>query len=558
MAAQDRRRGNDGGPPPKEGLARGVRLLHDPIRNKGTAFTEAERDALGLRGLLPPRVQTQNQQVQRVLANLRSKSDDLERYIFLVALQDRNETLFYRVLNEHLEEMMPLIYTPTVGQACQTFGHIFRRPRGLFVCAHDRGRVHELVANWPHDDVRIVVVTDGERILGLGDLGAAGMGIPIGKLALYTACGGIPPTRCLPVTLDVGTENEEMLLDPLYIGIQHRRLRGVAYDALVDEFLDAVLERFPQAIIQFEDFATANAFRLLQTQRERICCFNDDIQGTAAVALAGLLSALRTTGATLETSRLLFLGAGEAAIGIGELTVSAMRASGVDEDTARRCCWFVDSKGLVIHARKDLAPHKRPFAHDHDAIPDLLGAVRALRPTALIGASGAPRTFTREVIEATAEHNDRPIVFALSNPTSMSECTAEEAYTWSDGRALFASGSPFPPFEHNGRMLIPGQGNNAYIFPGLGLGAIHAQASRITDAMFLEAARTLATSVGEEELAAGRLYPALGRIREVSALIAEAVAAVAYDTGLAQRDRPDDLLAAIKSEMYRPNYQPLA
>jgi malate dehydrogenase (oxaloacetate-decarboxylating)(NADP+) len=420
---------------------RGVKLLHDPVRNKGTAFSETERNALGLRGLLPPQVQSQEAQVMRVMENLRRKSSDLERYIFLLSLQDRNETLFYRVVVDHLREMMPIIYTPTVGQACEVYGHIFRRPRGMFISVRDRGHMKEVLRNWPHRDVRIVVVTDGERILGLGDLGADGMGIPVGKLALYTACAGIHPTQCLPITLDVGTENEDRLHDPLYIGLRQRRERGEAYDELVEELLTALVENFPDTIVQLEDFGTANAFRLLGKYRDRLCLFDDDIQGTAGVALAGLYSALRITGGALADQRLLFLGAGEAGIGIGHLVASALVDEGMPLEEARRHCWFVDSKGLVVRDRTDLAGHKRPFAHEHEGLSSFAAAVDAIRPTAIIGVCGKPRTFTREVLEAMASMNERPIVFALSNPTSKSECTARQAYEWTDGRAVFAAHS---------------------------------------------------------------------------------------------------------------------
>lgn len=539
-------------------LHRGVKLLHDPVRNKGTAFTEAERDALGLRGLLPPRVHTQEEQVARILEGLRGRSTDIERYLDLVALQDRNETLFYRVVVDHLDELMPIIYTPTVGQACQTFGHIFRRPRGMFISSEDRGRIAEVLGNWPHEDVRIVVVTDGERILGLGDLGADGMGIPIGKLALYTACAGIPPTQCLPVTLDVGTDNVDLLRDPLYIGLRRKRLRGAEYDELVEELLAALAARFPRAVLQLEDFANVNAFRLLDRYRDRYCLFDDDIQGTAAVALAGLWSALRLTGGRLADQRLLFLGAGEAGLGIGELVASALAEEGIDPEEARRRCWFVDSRGLVVRDRDDLAAPKRPFAHPHARVGDFLEAIRALRPTGIIGVSGRPGTFTRPVLEAMAEINERPIVFALSNPTSKSECTASEAYVWTQGRCVFASGSPFDPVSLDGRTFVPGQGNNAYIFPGLGLGAIASGTRRITDGMFLAAARALADEASEEDLRQGRIYPALGRIRAVSARIAAAVAAVAYERGLAQEPKPRDLPAHVAALMFDPSYRPLA
>ena len=534
---------------------RGVALLRDPLLNKGTAFTDAERDALGLRGLLPPRVSTQEEQLARVLENFRRLPTPLEKFINLAALHDRNEALFFRVLIEYPDEMTPIVYTPTVGLACQQFGHIFQRPRGIFISANDRGRVRSVLSNWPSRDVRIIVVTDGERILGLGDQGANGMGIPVGKLALYTACAGIHPSQCLPVLLDVGTNNGALLGDPLYIGLQQRRLRGEAYDVLVDEFIAAAREVFPGVVIQFEDFATQNAFRLLGRYREQMPTFNDDIQGTAAVALSGLLSALRVTGGKLANQRLLFLGAGEAATGIADLTVSAMVAQGLPERVAREHCWLFDSKGLVVKNRTDLGVHKRPYAHDRASTGDFLTAVKTLLPTAIIGVAAIGGAFTREVIEAMAQINERPIVFALSNPTSQSECTAEEAYDWSDGRVLFASGSPFDPVTRDDRVFVPRQGNNSYIFPGVGLGAVTTRATRITDEMFMAAAHTLAHQVTDADLAQGSLYPPLSKVRDVSANIAAAIAEVAYRAGLATGPRPDDVLRFVRAQMYEPHYQ---
>ncbi|MFZ5495718.1 MAG: NAD-dependent malic enzyme [Verrucomicrobiota bacterium] len=533
---------------------RGVDLLHDPLLNKGTAFTEAERDAFGLRGLLPPNVNTQAEQVRRVLESFRRKPTDLEKYIYLISLQERNETLFYRVVMDHLDETMPIIYTPTVGQACQRWGYIFRRSRGLYITARDRGRIREILANWPHADVRMIVVTDGERILGLGDLGANGMGIPVGKLALYTACAGVHPARCLPIMLDVGTNNEELRNDPFYLGTPVPRLRGPLYDELLDEFVAAVQERFPDACLQFEDFGNANAFRLLHRYQNRVCTFNDDIQGTAGVTLAGLYSAARLTGTPLPEMRILFYGAGEAGIGIGDLIVEALVTGGLDEETARRRCWFVDSKGLVVKARTDLAEHKLRFAHDHAPLADLPAIVEVLKPHALIGVSGTPQAFTEPVVRAMARLHRRPVVFALSNPTSKAECTAEQAYAWSDGRAIFASGSPFPPVTLDGRTHVPGQGNNAYIFPGVGLGVIASRSSRVTNGMFSVAARELARLVTGEDLALGRVYPALSRIREVSEAIALAVAEHAFARGLARQLRPADLAAHIRAHMFQPDY----
>lgn len=533
----------------------GVALLHDPELNKGTAFSDAERDQLGLRGLLPPHVCTPEQQVMRVLENVRSKPTDLDKYIYLIGLQERNQTLFYRVLVDYLEEMVPLIYTPTVGQACQRYDHIFRRPQGLYITARDKGRIADVLRNWPHKDVRVIVVTDGERILGLGDLGADGMGIPVGKLSLYVACAGVHPAYCLPVMLDVGTENERLLSDPLYLGLRQRRLRGEAYDALVEEFVRAVQQIFPRALIQLEDFANINAFRLLEKYRRQVCTFDDDIQGTAGVALAGLYGAMRLTGGTLKDQKILFLGAGEAGIGIADLIVATMIAEGLPEAEARLRCWFVDSRGLVVKSRETLAEHKLRYAHDYPFAREFAEVVEQLKPTAIIGVSGQPQTFTQPIVEAMARFNQRPIIFALSNPTSKSECTAEQAYRWTQGRAIFASGSPFDAVTFEGKTFQPGQANNAYVFPGVGLGVIVSGARFVTDEMFSAAAKALYNLVTPGDLEVGRIYPALSRIREVSAAIAAAVAEVAYQRGLASAPRPPDVLAAVNAEMYQPVYR---
>ena len=534
--------------------ATGVDWLHNPIFNKGTAFTEAERDALGLRGLLPPHVQTMDEQVQRVMANFRGKSSDIERYIQLVGLQDRNETLFYRVVMDHLEDMMPIIYTPTVGKACQEFGHIFRRSRGMYVSLKDRGNIVKVLKNWPTRDVKVIVVTDGERILGLGDLGASGMGIPVGKLSLYTACAGINPTQCLPITVDVGTNNETFLKDPLYIGLHQKRIAGADFDSFIEEFIVAVQQVFPGVLLQFEDFGNSNAFRLLEKYRDRLCTFNDDIQGTGSVALAGVLSALRLTGVQMRDHRVLVSGAGEAGMGIADNIVAVLMEEGLTKAEARQRIWFVDSKGLIVKGREGLVEHKLHYAHDHAPCADLLSAVKAIQPTMLVGVSGQPRTFTEEIFKTVGSFNNRPVIFALSNPTSKAECTAEEAYKWTDGRAIFASGSPFAPVTLNGKLHVPGQGNNAYIFPGVGLGVVATGARRVTDAMFIKAARALASLLREDELAEGRIYPSLIRIHEVSLKIAVAVAEEVYASKLTDQPRPADLSAFIQSQMFKPEY----
>jgi malate dehydrogenase (oxaloacetate-decarboxylating)(NADP+) len=533
--------------------SRGMALLRDPLLNKGTAFTEAERDAFGLRGLLPAHVLSMDEQVARFMTNLRGLPNDLEKYVALNSLHDRNEALFFRVVCDNIDEIQPLIYTPTVGLACQRFGLIFQRPRGMFICANDRGRIAELLANWPYP-AKLIVVTDGERILGLGDLGAHGMGIPVGKLSLYSACAGIHPEYCLPVMLDVGTNNEDFLNDRYYIGLRQKRLSGAAYDEFVDEFITAAREAFPGALIQFEDFANHSAFRLLHKYRDEINVFNDDIQGTAAVALAGLFSALRGNGGKLADQKVLFLGAGEAATGIADLVISAMMAEGVSEAEALTRNWLVDSRGLVVKNRAGLTDHKLRYAHDHAPVGDFLTAIRALRPTAIIGVAAVGGAFTPEVLQTMAEMNERPIVFALSNPTSKAECSAEEAYRHTGGRALFACGSPYDPVRLDGKTFVPRQGNNSYIFPGVGLGAIVSGARLVTDEMFMAAAHTLAYLVDPDDIEQGSLYPALPRIRDVSAHIAAAVAEVAYKRGLATVPRPNDLMAFIDSQMYDPHY----
>ncbi|NCD19427.1 MAG: NAD-dependent malic enzyme [Actinobacteria bacterium] len=533
---------------------RGHDILHDPLLNHGTAHTREERDRLGLRGLLPHQVIPQEVQEARVLENFHAAPTDLARYTILTNLQDRNESLFYRVVTDNIETMMPIIYTPTVGQACQEFSHLFRRSRGMYITIGDRGEVADLLANWPHDDVRVIVVTDGERILGLGDLGSNGMGIPIGKLSLYTACAGIDPATTLPVTIDVGTDNHDLFDDPFYVGMKQPRVRGEAYDALLDEFMEAVTARFPRALIQFEDFGNANAFRLLRRYRDRYCTFNDDIQGTAAVALAGVLSALRITGGNLAEQRFLFHGAGGAGLGIANLIVSALTEAGLTTADARARCWFVDSRGLVVASRTDLTENKLPFAHEAGHAPDLLGAVDEARPTFLIGVSGQHGAFTQDVVRRMAELNERPAIFALSNPTSKAECTAARAYEWTEGRAVFSSGSPFAPVEYQGRTLVPGQGNNAYMFPGVGLGVTAVESGRVTDEMFMVAARTLAGLVSEDHLASGSLYPPLRDIREISAAIAVAVAELAHSQGLARVPRPEDLAAQVRDRMWSPVY----
>ena len=535
--------------------ATGVGCLRDACFNKGTAYTDEERLRLGLEGLLPPRVESLQEQAARVIDNVRAQTSALGKYRYLSAVQADNETLFYRVVLDHLEETLPLIYTPTVGQACLDWSRIYERPRGLYIsAARHRGRVADVLRNWPRTRAGIIVVTDSGRILGLGDLGANGMGIPIGKLALYTACAGVPPELCLPVTLDVGTDNEALRADPFYLGDRQPRLAGASYEALLEEFVAAVQAVFPGVILQLEDFNNACAFRLLERFRNELCCFDDDIQGTGAMGLAGLYSAGRITGRRLAEERILFVGAGEACLGIGAIVVAAMQRQGVSQTEARRRCLFIDSKGTVVQSRTDLPDHKRLFAQERSPMPDLLASVEHFKPTVLIGACGQTGMFTRTVLEAMSRLNERPIVFALSNPTSKAECTAEQAYTWTDGRAVFASGSPFDAVTLAGRRHSPGQGNNFHIFPGVGLGLLLSGARRVTDDMFLAAARAVADLVSESDVQQGRVFPTAARMREVALAVSVAVATIAHDQGHATRPRPTDLAAEAARVMYVPHY----
>lgn len=531
----------------------GFDILHNPRFNKGSAFTEAERDRYKLRGLLPATVTNQTIQIQRVLENLNRKTDDIERYILLFALQGRNERLFYRLLMDHINELMPIIYTPTVGLACQQFAHIFREPRGFYVTSSDRGRIHQILSNWPERDVRMIVITDGQRILGLGDLGANGMGIPIGKLALYTAAAGIHPDQCLPVMLDVGTNNQALRDDPLYLGVKQPRLTGAAYNELVEEFVTTVQDIFPKALIQFEDFLTHNAYALLNSYRQRVLCFNDDIQGTATMVLAGIYSAIRISGLAFTELRIMFLGAGSAATGMADLILPALCRAGLSHDDAVQRLWFVDEHGLLIKSRNDLAEHNLAYAHDHPRM-SFPNAIKSIKPHILIGATGVHGTFTEQVIRLMAEFNQRPAIFALSNPSSHAECTAQQAYEWTDGRGIFASGSPSDAVSYNDQNFHPGQGNNAYVFPGVGLGAIACEASQVVDDMFLAAADALASMVKPEHLAQGTIYPPLKDIRAISLKIACAVAETAYEQGLAQKSRPANLRQEIENMMYDPSY----
>ncbi|CAL9175098.1 unnamed protein product, partial [Musa hybrid cultivar] len=540
-------------------VASGYSLLRNPQHNKGLAFNEKERDAHYLRGLLPPACVTQELQEKKIMHNLRQYQVPLQRYVSMMDLQERNEKLFYKLLIDHVEELLPIVYTPTVGEACQKYGSIFRHPQGLYISLNERGKILEVLRNWPERNIQVIVVTDGERILGLGDLGCQGMGIPVGKLALYTALGGLRPSACLPVTIDVGTNNEQLLKDEFYIGLRRRRATGQEYAELMHEFMTAVKQRYGEKVlIQFEDFANHNAFELLAKYRKTHLVFNDDIQGTASVVLAGLFAALNIVGGTLAEHSFLFLGAGEAGTGIAELIAREMsKQTKAPLEETRKKIWMVDSKGLIVSSRKESLQHfKKPWAHDHEPVGNLLDAVKAIKPTVLIGSSGVGRTFTKEVVEAMATFNEKPIILALSNPTTQSECSAEEAYTWSKGRAIFASGSPFDPVEYDEKIFVPGQANNAYIFPGFGLGLVISGATRVHDDMLLAASEALAQQVTQENLDKGLIYPPFSNIRKISAHIAANVAAKAYELGLASRlPCPKDLVKYAESCMYNPVYR---
>ncbi|CAA2977591.1 NADP-dependent malic enzyme-like isoform X2 [Olea europaea subsp. europaea] len=540
-------------------VASGYTLLRDPHHNKGLAFTDKERDAHYLTGLLPPVVFTQELQENRLMHNLRQFTVPLQRYMAMMDLQERNERLFYKLLIDNVEELLPIVYTPTVGEACQKYGSIFRRPQGLYISLKEKGRILEVLKNWPEKNIQVIVVTDGERILGLGDLGCQGMGIPVGKLSLYTALGGVRPSVCLPITIDVGTNNKKLLDDEFYIGLRQNRATGEEYAELLEEFMSAVKQNYGEKIlVQFEDFANHNAFELLAKYRTTHLVFNDDIQGTASVVLAGLIAALKVVGGTLADHTFLFLGAGEAGTGIAELiALEISKKTDAPIEETRKQVWLVDSKGLVVTSRKESLQHfKQPWAHEHEPVKELIDAVQAIKPTVLIGTSGVGRTFTKEVIEAMASFNEKPIILALSNPTSQSECTAEEAYTWSEGRAIFCSGSPFESVEYDGKILVPGQANNAYIFPGFGLGLIMSGTVRVHDDLLLAASEALAAQVTEEYYAKGLIYPPFSNIRKISANIAANVAAKSYELGLASRlPRPKDLVKHAESCMYTPVYR---
>lgn len=535
----------------------GPSLLHDPVFNRGSAFSAEDRARLGLEGFLPPVADTLETQVARIHLQLSALDNDLQKYLLLSDLQARNETLYYAVLMSDPAVFMPLVYTPTVGEACQKYDHVLRATRGMYLPITFKGRLKEVLSHWPQKDVRFIVVTDGERILGLGDLGVNGMGIPVGKLALYSVCAGVPPEMTLPITLDVGTNNGTLLDDPLYLGLRQNRVRGAEYDAFIAEFVEAVTELFPLCCLQWEDFANINAVPILERYRDRICTYNDDIQGTAAVAVAGIYGALRLSGQKLTDQTFLFLGGGSAATGIAELISEAMVLEGATIEEARARNWLFDVNGLMVNSRSDIAGFQKPFAHDHAPISNFVEAIEAIRPTGIIGVSTVPKLFNQAVIEAMARINARPIIFPYSNPTSRSECTAEEAYKWSNGQAIFASGSPFPPLEFGGKRFVPGQGNNVYIFPAMGMAVLATQASRVTEDMFIVAAKAVAEQVTPDDLALGLIYPPQRDIRKASLHVAARIAELIFDKGLARVPRPADIEAHINELAYIPRYPAL-
>nr|HET6905279.1 NAD-dependent malic enzyme [Ktedonobacteraceae bacterium] len=542
----------------------GQTLLENPLLNKGSTFPENERRELHLLGLLPPHIAPLEVQLARTYANYRRKDDDLERYIFLASLQDRNEILFYLLLSKHIQELSPIIYTPVVGLACQHYSHLYRRPRGLYLSYPYKDELETLLQNAPFKDIDVIVVTDGERILGLGDLGVGGMGIPVGKLALYTVCAGIHPARTLPIILDVGTDNQELLSDPLYLGWHHKRVRGAAYDAFIDTFVQAAKRMFPHVLLQWEDFAKNNARRLLTQYQDQLCTFNDDIQGTGAVTLAGLLAAVHVIGAKLSEQRVVILGAGSAATGIAEQIVAAMESEGRSLEEARRSIWLLDSHGLVHTGRKDLEAEKAPYAQPKERIAgwnttsseqiELQEVVTQVHPTILIGTAAMPGVFTEAIVREMASHVERPIIFPLSNPTFMSEAAPVDLIAWTEGRALIATGSPYPAVSYNGQTITIGQCNNMFIFPGMGLGVIAAQARRVTNEMFIAAARALSECSPARQAATASLYPRVEDVREVSRRVALAVGLAAQQAGVAEQTSSAELERRVTATMWTPHY----
>lgn len=532
----------------------GHELLRDPSLNKGSAFTRAERKKFLLEGLLPPGILTLEEQKNRIINNFRNKVDELEKYIFMISLQERNQTLFYRVVSEYIDEMMPILYTPTVGLACQSYSQIFRRPQGLYLPINASDRLDEIIANWPKKNVEVIVVSDGERILGLGDLGINGMGIPVGKLTLYTSIAGIHPNNCLPIMLDVGTNNESLREDPLYLGLKQSRVPQADYNLFLDNFMNLMRKHFPKSLIQFEDFANHNAFQILSKYRNSSLVFNDDIQGTGSVTLAGIISAQKLLAKHFNDLRVLFIGSGEAGLGIGTLLSLALQENGLSKAETQERLWFVDSKGLIVKSRRNLNTDQKLVAKEGPLLTDLNDIVEYIRPTILIGTTGKAGIFSKEIVKSMTKFCPRPIIFALSNPTSNAECTAEQAYIWSGGKAIFSGGSPFSPVEYNRKLLVPSQANNVYIFPGIGLGALTAKVSTIPDSLFISAAKALSAQVTENDFQSGSLFPPLKQIKAVTIKVASAVASEAFTLGIANVTKPKILESTIHKNMYTPEY----
>jgi len=535
----------------------GLDLLHDPELNKNTAFSVEERERYKLLGLLPGVVETIDQQVQRVMMQLEHKHSDIDRFVYLTNLLDTNETLFYRVVMSDPNRFLPIVYDPTIGEACLKFGHIYRRNRGMYISIAHKGKVDKMLANWPDTDVRFICVTNGGRILGLGDIGANGMGIPIGKLQLYTAAAGVPPQHLLPMFLDAGTNNEQLLEDPLYLGIRQKRPATEELYPFVDELVDAIQKRYPKCCIHFEDWTGSDAVHLLARYRDKYRCYNDDIQGTAGIALAGMINALKIKRGSLKDERIFFAGAGSAGIGLADLMVSEMVEEGLSEEEARGRIHMYDVNGLLESSRTDLFDFQKKYAHKHEPVRDLAAAIRSVKPTTLIGVSTVGGLFTKSVVEAMAEINDRPVIFALSNPTDHAECTAEQAYAWTKGKVIFAAGVQFPPVQYAGDTFLPGQANNLYIFPAVAMAIYATQAKRVTDQMFIEAAKAVADQVPQKMLEKGALFPPQADILETSVATAARVAALVFESGLAEVDKPSDMTQFIRDHLYTADYQDL-
>jgi malate dehydrogenase (oxaloacetate-decarboxylating)(NADP+) len=535
----------------------GIEVLQDPSLNKSTAFTDSEKQALGLVGLVPDVTETEDVQLQRVMLQLSQKNTDLDRYIYLINLLDHNETLFYRTVMSDPARFLPIVYDPTIGEACLKFGHIYRQARGMYLSMARRGQVKDILKNWPQKDVRFICVTDSGRILGLGDLGANGAGIPIGKLQLYTACAGVPPQYLMPMYLDAGTNNEQYLHDPLYLGMRKARPSSEELYSFVDEFVEAVQEVFPKCCIHFEDWTGSDAVHLLQRYRDKYCVYNDDVQGTAGIVLAGMINAAKVKGTKLSDEKYLFLGAGSAGIGLADLMCSAMVQQGITLKDAQSKVYMFDVNGLLEDSRKDLFDFQKPYAHRHAPTRDFLAAIESIKPTTIIGVSTVGGLFTQKVIEAMSRINARPVVLALSNPTDHAECTAEQAYTWSKGKAIYAAGVQFPPVHFNGKTYLPGQANNFYVFPAIGMAVFATQAKRVTDEMFIEAAQGVADQVPAELLKQGLLFPLQSNILEAEIQTAARVAKLIFDSRLARVERPADMVAFIRSHVYKPEYAPV-